>query len=147
MSKRIVFFKLLLVIAIFFANKLVCTVLTDLLDTPCQQTVSNCQHCKEQQFQTLLCVHYTIFSVVKLDLFTRALLLYRILALEKTTRTPGVHIIMSTLSINSIDVMAAWTLIIYKHLSTRQCFRHCQALCIYIFEDLEKTCLRNICIL
>ena len=29
-------------------------------------TVSNCQHCDEQQFQTLSCVHYTIFSVVKL---------------------------------------------------------------------------------
>ena len=45
--------------------------------------VCNCQHCDEQQFQTLSCVHYTIFSVVKLDLFTRALLLDRILALEK----------------------------------------------------------------
>ena len=41
--------------------------------------VSNCQHCDEQQFQTLSCVDYTIFSVVKLDL----LLLDRILALEK----------------------------------------------------------------
>ena len=37
--------------------------------------VCNCQHCDEQQFQTLSCVHYTIFSVVKLDLFIRALLL------------------------------------------------------------------------
>ena len=45
--------------------------------------VCNCQHCDEQQFQTLSCVHYTIFSVVKLDLFIRALLLDRILALEK----------------------------------------------------------------
>ena len=45
--------------------------------------VSNCQHCDEQQFQTLSCVHYTIFPVVKLDLFIRALLLDRILALEK----------------------------------------------------------------
>ena len=43
--------------------------------------VSNCQHCDEQQFQTLSCVHYTIFSVVKLDLFVRAL--DWILALEK----------------------------------------------------------------
>ena len=45
--------------------------------------VCNCQHCDEQQFQILSCVHYTIFSVVKLDLFIRALLLDRILALEK----------------------------------------------------------------
>ena len=45
--------------------------------------VSNCQHCYEQQFQTLSCVHYTIFSVAKLGLFIRALLLDRILALEK----------------------------------------------------------------
>ena len=45
--------------------------------------VSNRQHYDEQQFQTLSCVHYTIFSVVKLDLFIRALLLDRILALEK----------------------------------------------------------------
>ena len=37
--------------------------------------VCNCQHCDEEQFQTLSCVHYTIFSVVKLDLFIRALLL------------------------------------------------------------------------
>ena len=51
------------------------------------------QHCDEQQFQTLSCVHYTIFSVVKLDLFIRALLLDRILALEKTTRTPRVHLV------------------------------------------------------
>ena len=54
---------------------------------------SNCQHCDEQQFQTLSCVHYTIFSVVKLDLFIRALLLYRILALEKNTCTPRVHLV------------------------------------------------------
>ena len=45
--------------------------------------VSNCQHCDEQQFQTLSCVHYTIFSVIKLNLFIGPLLLDRILALEK----------------------------------------------------------------
>ena len=55
--------------------------------------VCNCQHCDEQQFQTLSFVHYMIFSVVKLDLFTRALLLDRILPLEKTTRTPRVHLV------------------------------------------------------
>ena len=55
--------------------------------------VCNCQHCDEQQIQTLSCVHYTIISVVKLDLFIRALLLDRILALEKTTRTPRVHLV------------------------------------------------------
>ena len=53
--------------------------------------VCNGQHCDEQQFQIMSCVHYTIFSVVKLDLFIRALLLDRILALEKTTRTPRVY--------------------------------------------------------
>ena len=45
--------------------------------------VSNSQHYDCQQFQTLSCVHYTIFSVVKLDLVIRALLLDSILALEK----------------------------------------------------------------
>ena len=45
--------------------------------------VSNFQHCDEQQFQTLSWVHDTVFSVVKLDLFIRALLLDLILALEK----------------------------------------------------------------
>ena len=51
--------------------------------------VSICQHCDEQQFQK----HYTIFSVVKLDLYIRALLQHHILALKKTTRTPHVHLI------------------------------------------------------
>ena len=37
--------------------------------------VCSCQHCDEQQFHTLSYVHYIIFSVVKLDLFTRSLLL------------------------------------------------------------------------
>ena len=71
-------------------------VLTDLLDTYIMSiNISNCQHCDEQQFQILLCVHYSIFSVVKLDLFIRALLLDRILALEKkTTRTPLVHLVL-----------------------------------------------------
>ena len=54
--------------------------------------VCNWQHCDEHQFQTLSCVHYTIFSVVKLDLLIQALLLDRILALEKNTRTPRVHL-------------------------------------------------------
>ena len=56
--------------------------------------VSNCQHCDEQQFRALSCVHCTIFSVVKLDLFIRAQLLDRILALEKITRTPRVHLVI-----------------------------------------------------
>ena len=59
--------------------------------------VSNCQHCDEQQFQTLSCVHYTIYSVVKLDLCIRALLLDRIFALEKTTRTPRVYFFVNLL--------------------------------------------------
>ena len=41
------------------------------------------QHCDEKRFQTLACVHYTIFSVVKLDLFIQALLLDHILALAE----------------------------------------------------------------
>ena len=55
--------------------------------------VSNCQHCNEEQLQTLSCVDYTIFAVAKLDLFIRALLLDHILALAKTTRTPNVHLV------------------------------------------------------
>ena len=42
--------------------------------------VSSCHLCDEQQFQTLPCVHYTTFSVGKLDLFIRVL--DHILALE-----------------------------------------------------------------
>ena len=64
--------------------------------------VSNCQHCDEQQFQTLSCVHYTIFSVVKLDLFIRTLLLDRILALEKTTRTSRVHLVIKSLTLYTV---------------------------------------------
>ena len=40
-------------------------------------------YCDEQQFQTLSCALYTIFTVIKLDLFIQALLLDYILALEK----------------------------------------------------------------
>ena len=39
------------------------------------------------------CALYTIFPVIKLDLFIQALLLYYILALEKNTRTPCVHLV------------------------------------------------------
>ena len=56
-------------------------------------TVSSCQNCDEQQFQTLSCEHYTIFPVVKLDLFIRALTWGHILALGKTMRTPRVHLV------------------------------------------------------
>ena len=45
--------------------------------------VSSYQHCDEQEFQTLSRVHYTIFSVVKLDLSIRALLLDHILLWKK----------------------------------------------------------------
>ena len=70
------------------------TVLTDLPTTYIISIiVSNCQHCDEQQFQTLSCAHCTIFSVVKSDLCIRALLLDRIIVLEKTTRTPRVHLV------------------------------------------------------
>ena len=48
--------------------------------------VSMCQHCDEQQFRNTVmcsCAPYMIFSVVKLDLCIRALLLDHILALKK----------------------------------------------------------------
>ena len=64
--------------------------------------VSNWQHCDEQQFRTLSCVHYTIFSVVKSDLFIRALLLDRILVTEKTTRTPRVHLVTVIAEVRNI---------------------------------------------
>ena len=60
--------------------------------------VSHCHHCDKQQFQTLSSVHYTSFSVIKLDLFIRALLLDRILALKKNTRTPLVHLVIYTVT-------------------------------------------------
>ena len=56
--------------------------------------VSSCQHCDEQQFQTLSCALYTSFSVTKLDLVIQALLLDYILALGKNTRTPRVHLVL-----------------------------------------------------
>ena len=62
--------------------------------------VSNCQHCDKQQFQTLSCGHYTILSLVKLDFFIRALLLDRILALEKTTRALRVHLVNNNSNIS-----------------------------------------------
>ena len=49
-------------------------------------TLSSYQHCNEQQFQTISCALYTIFTVIKLDLFIQALLLDYILALEKKIR-------------------------------------------------------------
>ena len=55
--------------------------------------VSSCQYCDEQQFQSLSCVHYTIFSVVKLDLFIRALTRDHILALEKKLRVRLAYIL------------------------------------------------------
>ena len=45
--------------------------------------LSSYQHCDEQQFQTLSCALYTIFPVIKLDLFIQALLLDYIVTLEK----------------------------------------------------------------
>ena len=56
--------------------------------------VFNCQHCDEQQFHTLSCLHYPILSVVNLGLFIRALLQDLILALGKTTRTLRVHLVI-----------------------------------------------------
>ena len=60
--------------------------------------VTSCQHCDEQHFQSLSCVYYTFSSVVKLDLFIRALTRDHILALEKNTRTPRVHLVFSVFS-------------------------------------------------
>ena len=50
---------------------------------PPRYATASCQHCDEQQFQTLSCALYTIFSVIKLDLVIQALLLDYILALGK----------------------------------------------------------------
>ena len=46
-------------------------------DTTCQYDCVLCQHCNEQQFRnTVICsLHYVNFSVIKLDLCIRALLL------------------------------------------------------------------------
>ena len=60
--------------------------------------VTSCQHCDEQRFQSLSCVHYTFSSVVKLDLFIRAWTRDHILALEKNTRTARVHLVISVFS-------------------------------------------------
>ena len=56
--------------------------------------VFSCQHCNEQQFQTLSCIHYTIFPVAKLDLYIRALLLDHNLVLEKNTCSPRIHLVI-----------------------------------------------------
>ena len=42
----------------------------------------------------LILSYYTIFSAVKLDLLIRVPLLDHVLALEKTTRTPRVYLIL-----------------------------------------------------
>ena len=64
--------------------------------------VSICQHCDEQQFQTLSCVYYMIFSVEKLDLFLRALSRDHILALKRYTHTLCVHLVMFSITYNVI---------------------------------------------
>ena len=56
--------------------------------------VCNCQHCDEQQFQTLSCVHYTIFLIVKLDLFLRALLYWIAFLLRKKLRVRLAYILL-----------------------------------------------------
>ena len=58
---------------------------------------SNWQHCDEQQFRTLSCVHYTIFSVLKSNLFIRALLLDRILVTEKKIRVRLAYILLDNI--------------------------------------------------
>ena len=57
--------------------------------------VSSGQHCDEPQFQTLSCLHYTIFSVVKLDVFMRALTVTRSHSCpENTTRAPRAYFVL-----------------------------------------------------
>ena len=85
--------------------------------------VSNCQHCDEQQFQTPSYVHYTILSVVNLGSFIRALILDCILALEKTTCTPRVHLVL--------EVVAFMTTII-----NRLKYHVCQR--IYELDSIES---------
>ena len=68
--------------------------------TKCMSIILSCyQHCDEQQFQTLPCALYTIFPVLMQNLAIQALLLDYILALEKNTRTPCVHLVFIEKSI------------------------------------------------
>ena len=55
--------------------------------------LSSYQHFDEQPFQTLSCALYSIVPVLKIDLVIQVLLLDYILALEKNTRTPCVHLV------------------------------------------------------
>ena len=98
--------------------------------------VSICQHCDEQQFQTLSCVHYTIFSVVKLDLFIRALLLDRILVFEKTTRTPRVHLVLEEIVL-CIKKYCHCTRLFGLNIHTRNLKKICQlcAFCYNLYKD------------
>ena len=61
--------------------------------------VSGCQHFNEQHFQTLPCLYYAIFSVVKLDLCIRALSLDHTLAQKKNTHTPSVLLDIHVISL------------------------------------------------
>ena len=58
--------------------------------------VSNCQHCDEQQLQTLSCVHYKILSVLKLDVYIRALLIRLHSCSEKNMHTLSVHLVFAS---------------------------------------------------
>ena len=83
--------------------------------------VANCQHCDEQQFQTLACVHYVNFSVVKLDLFIRAPILDRILVLEKTTSTSRVHLVNAN---DTIHITKSLTNLSILHSEENMCTIH-----------------------
>ena len=104
MSKRIDFFKITIGSCKFmklaiFANKLMRTVLTDLIyltDLASTRyfmsiTVSICQHCDEQHFQTLSCVHESLSSKVRF-IYTSTVTGSDSCS-GKTTRTPSVHLV------------------------------------------------------
>ena len=55
--------------------------------------VSSCQHCDKQQFQTLLCVHYTFIHESKVRFINTSTATKSQSCSEKTTRTPGVYLV------------------------------------------------------
>ena len=84
--------------------------------------VSSCQHCDEQQFQTLSYVHYTLLSVVEVSFIHMFIILdprnnvNNKLAnkkwlsstrshscSEKTTRTPRVHLVYKYNCVHGFD--------------------------------------------
>ena len=66
-------------------------------DTSCQWLCPFVNIAMSNNFETLSCVHYTIFSVVKFDLCIQALFLDCILTLKKNMHMPRVHLVIPVL--------------------------------------------------